>query len=45
VHVQGLLDLVREELGLLLLLKELFLKDEDLATEVRDTGCLVLGDD
>ena len=45
VDVQGLVELVCEELSFLLLLKELFLLEEDLAAEVGDAGGLVLGDD
>lgn len=45
VHIEWLLKLIVEELGLLLLLKILLLEQVDLPLEVRDACCLELGDD
>lgn len=43
MDVEGLLELVGEELGLLLLLEQLLLKQVDLALKVRDALGLLLG--
>lgn len=45
VHVQRLVELVREELGFLLLFQELLLQQEDFTAEVRDASRFVLRDD
>lgn len=45
VHIKWLFKFVSEELCLLLLFKELLLKKEDLPTQIRDAGGLILGND